>query len=317
MSVKTEIAFNPSFAATWQGKPEQQSAEEIASLSLESNHLPDRYHYQVRNGKLFSPSAHIEVRDSVRGENKIAGLERQAIDSTCEWANHNDEGVAVWISPPDARFYPTTKIIVNEIVGKGEEKIVLNRAIILDVNAEEECLQIAHDLSKFSTSHPLRSSLNPLDQIRGGLFILRQSSLHWTRLLEEVIPDLNLEIVRTDEDRCIKEKMVAQAHQLYRKHLTEDGYLNAAALAEEATRMGMLGSFVSSCPELFGMASGGVMFIGMQPIFRLESKGRCGKRPKCCNPDKDRKCTWEATDGEWSEIAADKLTCCPDCGWKP
>lgn len=315
------------FTRTCAGKSSRYNAEMMASCAMETWRIPDYYCFLAGDGKLISPLDHSEIRDSVKGEDAISQLERQAIDFQTKWANKAECGdVAIWVSPP-ADCYPFTKLIVSELEMKGSQRIVVNRAVILDVKgekcaglsgarqrelAEEECLQVAHNLEGWCLSHPFLSSLKPLEAIRGGLYVLKPTFIHWSYILENEVQDLNLETVRTGEDRLAKEKALVMLQELLERHASPRG-ADMRAVAEESAQMGLFGMLPSSCPELAGLLNGGVMFAGLSPIFRSqESSGGC-KEIKCGKVG----CGWKADEDDLRKIKSGEMTCCPDCGWKP
>jgi len=169
------------------------------------------------------------------------------------WAAANEEGVIAWVSPPDPVYYPNdSKIIVSEIEQQNGKKVLFNRAIILDID-QSKCFKFARDLANYSTNRPLLSST---DQIRSNPIILNTQGIHWSYILEELIPDLSLESVRVGRDRQIKAEVLLEAEKIYQELFVKTGRVNIGAMMWEAGRMGMIGSYSSSCPVVFnGQAS--------------------------------------------------------------
>lgn len=233
-----------SFLGTWENKPTEQVAEELASYSLETKRIPDPYHFLIsQSGELLSPTAYCRIRDVVQRTLPAGEFEYQALSAIEQWAKENNEGVIAWVSPPYPGIYPTSKIIISEIQLEGQTKKLFNRALILDFD-EEKCLRFAQDLSNHSQNRPL---LSHLDEVRSTPLILNTKGSSWTYILQELIVDPDLwRNVRRGVDIRAKEEALIQAriihHSLFDKSMP----------IEDARRMvmGMLGDKSVSCPWL-------------------------------------------------------------------
>lgn len=290
------------FINNWQGKPKGQAVEEVASYCAETNRLPDCYCFKIENNQLISPETGHPVKDSVRPYTTIEKLESQAWDYIEEWAITNNQGISIWVSPP-TDIYTTSKIIIHEIEELNGKKRLLNRAILLDLD-EVTCLKFARSLVQYCSNKPLLASA---DEVRKNPLILNNFSIHWTYILEELIPDLSLKGVRLGEDKNIKQAIIAKTQQIYDSVSSQNGQVDMKLVISEVKRMGMIGSFSPSC---FTQTSPQTAF-GYVYNHSLIIESDC-KKIKCPG------CGWEPkTDEEVQKIKERKTTCCPDCGWKP
>ncbi len=245
--------ISPAFIAAWKGKSQAQFKEELASLSLETNRIPDPYHFIVdADGDLFSPNAKCKIRDSIRTVNHVGRLEAEAFNRIEKFTRDNDHGVIAWISPPDPEFYPGLKIIISEIQKKGSAKLLFNRAILLDFN-DEVSLKFAQSLAEFSLNKP---QFTNNDQVRAMPLVLDTSDAHWTDILQNLVgmPEV-WESVRSEADLQAKQQALIQAEAVYgqlfdvKQKFTEKGIVPN----REAINMmqAMIGNNSTSCPELF------------------------------------------------------------------
>lgn len=120
--------------------PEQ--IEFKASLTLETNRIPDPYHYFFRDGKLLSPVTGEPVENSITRRSPLEESEHRAFQKIQRWFSSSEEGLAVWISPKDSETgYGSTKIIFSDILYDfGFRKMLRNRAICLDWNSNQSLL---------------------------------------------------------------------------------------------------------------------------------------------------------------------------------
>lgn len=99
------------------------------------------------NGQL-AHSEFGEIKPLVEVKTPIDKLEFRAIEKLTRWANENDQGLAIWISPP----YPgqeESRFIVYELKREGEAKTIDLHAVCGYHNVQE-CLAIAEQLLTFS-----------------------------------------------------------------------------------------------------------------------------------------------------------------------
>lgn len=275
------------FVPTWQGKPKAQVVEEIASVSLETKRIPDFYVYSITpSGELFSPGAGCKVKDATLTENLVGELELQAVNKTENWVRGNRGGAIVWISPPAEGFYTSSKVTVSQIGEQDGVEVLFNWAKILDID-EERCQKLARDLAEFSTNRPFLSSIN---QIRSTPIILNTRSNYWTYILEELIPDLNLEIIRSGEARKLKEEALLEARKIYEEIFIDTGWVDIEKMVREIFKRGMIGEHSSSCPNLHMFTERSQYFCKKCPICNTEIN--CVVRPgeRCPSCQSLREC---------------------------
>lgn len=240
--VITERQIAP-FIQTWQNTLPQQFNEELASLILETNRIPDPYIFtEDKDGDLFSATARKKIKDSIYRGNYLGQVEGEVLDNINAWFRGNSEGVSLWLSPIFEGVYPDLKIIISQIEQRGREKVLVNRAIIFDYDRQQS-LDLAQRLSSFSKDHPLLSSI---EEIRHTPLIL--NSHDWISVFEQVIPDDNLwKSIREGEDLAAKDEALSQARLLYR-----DVFSTNFKQADTARQkiIAVLGNMSSSCPEL-------------------------------------------------------------------
>ncbi len=235
--------------AGWRNTAPAQFAEELASLSLETHRIADPYSYLITaKGELFSPTARCLIKDTIDDKTSLLGrLEYQAVLVTEQWVANNNEGVSIWVSPPKKGIYPTSKIIVQEIVHEGGVKKLFNRAIVLDFN-EEQCMRFAWNLTSFSHNKPI---FRDLDEIRAIPLVLNTQNKSWIDILEKLIDVPKVwAMIRNGEDKQYKKETLRQA-VIVQKQFFTDSRLSYSDEAKIAV-MQMLGSKSGSCPPRSG-----------------------------------------------------------------
>ncbi|MBU1000636.1 hypothetical protein KKE78_04555 [Patescibacteria group bacterium] len=251
MPTRLERPEISSFINTWrQGEP-LQVVQEIASLQLETNRIPDPYSFVVAaNGELISPTARCRVKDVVEDKTGHLGqLEYQAVLAIERWAADSNEGSVVWVSPPYSGIYPTSKIVVSQIEYQDGAKRLFNRAIILDFD-EKGCLRFAQDLAQLSQNRPL---LLHLDQVRATPLILNTHGNSWIYILQKFINDPILwESIRNGEDQSAKKEAIKQATIVQQTLFAVSGSDDLDSVRAAVVRI--LGEGPGSCPVLFKTA---------------------------------------------------------------
>ncbi|MBI2196147.1 hypothetical protein HYU45_00900 [Candidatus Daviesbacteria bacterium] len=224
--------------------PSEQFVEELASQSLETNRIPDPYHYTIADSELFSPTAHCRIRDTVEDRTSHLGqLEYQAVVATEQWAARSDKGISVWVSPPSPGVYPVTKIIVSEIEYANGVKRLFNRAILFDFS-DRECMVLAWNLTSFTKNKPI---FTDLDQVRATPLVLDTKDRSWIEILERLIYDPKLwEGIRQGEDKVAKKKALEQARTIQKQLFFSTKPITYQE-AQMAARQ-MIGSYPGSCP---------------------------------------------------------------------
>jgi len=168
-----------------------------ASKSLETNRIPDFYHYYFSShGKLYSPVTHAPVENEILRRDSVEEAELQAFRKIQTWVDGRDEGMVVWISPQNPGRDSDSKIIFSEIVYDADfKKLLQNRGVCLGWD-NSECFAFARTLG-FSEGE-LRS--NPI-------FLERSVSV--ADMLEPYDPR-QAKLIRENEDFLIKERLKAQ-----------------------------------------------------------------------------------------------------------
>ncbi|GEM_PF-1277388 len=273
-----------------------QKAEEHASRVLETHRIPDPYYFLVdRDGDLFSPSAHVKVKTVTDTSSKIGILEAEAVEAISKWANNADSGAIAWLSPPSPGIYPVSKVIISEIEEVSGVKRVFNRAVVLDIDANE-CLRLGRELSQHSTNRPF---LQHLDQLRSIPVVLDTKNRTWIEIMEEVIPDTTLwESVRRGDEILVKQEVLARAELIITKY---SGFISFNNYGRDREMQGMLGDKSESCPPKSLSSEGQTAFqVFSENSLEADSMGSlsfpcpsCGfinKRPRegyvesCQNP---------------------------------
>lgn len=267
------------YVPSWLGQPREQVIEEFTSYCLETQRIPDPYCFVITpEGKLFSPSKGDLVENSIEIESRVGKLEKQAFDQIEKWAKENNEGIIVWVSPPFPGQYPVSKIIISEIVKTNEVKILFNRAIVLDISAED-CLRLASVLSLAGGKNTVFASP---DDLRCHPIILKYpNGVHWTHILGEFIDIPNVwESIRRGEDLKIKKEFLLLARKLVEEWFGGNNPSGGINIAKRAYGMGLLGASPVSCPPIpAGPTAFGIFFEGARLLF--EGSFPC---PKCDQP---------------------------------
>ncbi len=262
----------------WRNTTPTQFAEELASLSLETNRIADPYSYSITaGGELYSPTANCKVKDTIDDKTSPLGqLEYQAVLAIEQWAASNEEGVSVWISPPKQGVYSASKIIVQEIEYEEGAKKIFNRAIVLDFD-EEQCMRLALNLTSYSCNKPIfRNS----DEIRATPLILNTQKKPWIDILEKLIDASSVwTMIRNGEDKQFKKEALRRA-AIVQKQFFTDQRLSYSDQAKVAV-IQMLGSSSASCPPrsgsrvgtAFQSVAGSAVTISSGGFMESDSKG--------------------------------------------
>jgi hypothetical protein len=173
-----------------------------ASKSLETNRIPDFYHYHFSSGKLFSPVTNTLVENEILRRDSVEEAEFQAFRKIQTWAGGSDEGMVVWISPRDPGRHKDSKIVFSDIVYDASlRKLLRNRGVCLGWD-ESDCLSFARTLGFLEGE--LRVS---------PIFLERGASV--ADILEPYDPR-QAKLIRENEDFLIKERLKAQMARGYR-----------------------------------------------------------------------------------------------------
>ena len=253
----------PTEVLNWEthpGIPEEQFAEETASCSMETKRIPDQYCFiEDQAGDLYHPEGRTKVRNFIGRRNDVERLEYRAFEKLELWFKYRESGSALWVSPPSAGLYPTSKIIISEIVFSGSQKRLDNWAIILDYNGEKT-LQLAQNLSRYSENRPF---LNHLNEVRETPIFLDTKGADWLYVLQEVIPDPKLwEMVKSGFARRAKAKAVSYAAEIYR-NLSRG---TVGLMEGQKMMVRMFGGEQASCPPV-SRNNASLVFFGSSSLL--------------------------------------------------
>lgn len=251
------------FKKTWQGKPRSQVIEEIASYSHETRRLPDPYTFVIsESGELYSKEAKCSVKSVVKRDTHIGELEYQALCDIESWAKDRTSGMIVWISPPEAAIYPTSKLIISEIEHHRCEKTLFNRAILLDLNSQD-CLKLAQNLGRFQ--------FTSVEDVRRNPIPIETKGMHWTYVLGEFINEPEIwEMVRSGEDKKAKQDTLVVSKEVY------------SALMYSSTDVAKIfGVYSTSCPPILRRPLTSFDYIFGSSLLLSSDRYFCKKCPIC------------------------------------
>lgn len=218
-------------------KPRIQLVENLASESQETNRIPDPYTYIIKGGKLLTPMGEL-VDDVVENRSYIGKVEYKAHEKIQKWAKEKSEGTSVWFSPPFPGKYEVSKLIISEILTNNDTKVLFNRAVVLDINAES-LLGLANILSEsFHSNNPefLRETpIFPIDKELG----------QWLNNLS--LMTNQIEMMQENYDIFTKtDTYVAVEDVVKSKNITGNSYAYESAHSQAMTN-GLIGSYIGSC----------------------------------------------------------------------
>jgi aromatic ring-cleaving dioxygenase len=184
--------------STWKLQTRCAAIVEMASVLSESHGSCDVCTYEVRKGKLYSPTHKQYVEDVTQGVK-----DKRLVSQLQSWVNNNTNGLAVWISPPLAPDKPSTKIATFEIWTGRNLKFVKNKFNKVDLT-EEEILGFANLLYTYSIDPVLGISTS--EELRDKLIIIKDKN-EVLDLIQQKFPDFN--------DRQSYKKHVLKSTELY------------------------------------------------------------------------------------------------------
>src|SRR3989304_6497375 len=138
------------FVPNWEGKPQEQKAQELASYSLESRGIPDVWLWSLGpDGKLRTEDGRIiEEEEGILREGYPYSLEFQGLLQIQDLIRKKNEGFVAWISPRIPIIYPDdSKIIVSEIIPSEGEKKIFNRLMLFNISPAD-CVRLARALGE-------------------------------------------------------------------------------------------------------------------------------------------------------------------------
>lgn len=268
LELKTFNDFNSS----WTGKSPEQIALELASVNFETHHNSDSYHFLVGENDFISPETGKLIRPEIKEDTLVRKKEKIIYENLYSWAKENESGLSAWVSPPTEGLFPGTKIILHEIVKKGREKYVLNRAILADIDAQK-----AIDIANIFSTHSLNSKEKYIDpeKVRSKLFTIKEG-MSVIDLLNLFVDDPELlEQIKSGQDILGRVEILQKAREYGAKMKNGASPVN---LYNNMVSDGFIGSYDISCPT-GGTFSGYIM--GGHSIVSGEYKhvkncGKCG-----------------------------------------
>ena len=259
MNIETHPEIT-TFITTWKNKPKDQVVEELASYCLETNRIPDPYHFETDNdGDLFSPTAKCKIKDVIQTNTYIGWVEAQAFNSIENWFKATDQGVVVWISPSYPGIYPTSKAVISEIVCQDGKKSLFNRGVVLDLD-QNGCLKFAQRLASFTN----------IEQVRATPVIL-DNQINQIEHFESLVDNSAWEQIKNGDDLKLKDQAIRQAAIYYQDLLNQTVPYDMTS--------NYLGSYSSSCPVLLAGLTAFNLFYGHSELINKE--WFCKKCPVC------------------------------------
>lgn len=260
------------FNKDWQGRSPEQIALELASLNFETHHNCDSYHFKVGKNDFISPETGKLIRPEIKDNTSVQKKEKIIYENLYAWAKDNESGLSAWISPPAAELFPGTKIILHEIIRRGSEKFVLNRAILADIDTQK-----ALDIANLFLTHSVSSGKEYSDpeKVRSQLFVMKEG-ISVIDLLNLFVDDPELiEQIENGQDLAMREEVLQKANKYSKK--IKDG-ASSAEVYNSMVSDGFIGSFDISCPTV------GVSFseyvVGGSLVYgeykRVKNCGKCG-----------------------------------------
>lgn len=210
----------------WLSKPASQRTEEVASLSHETHRIPDPYLFLVINGLLLSPSNSMPVERIVSQHGAVEEKEYEALQKIQAWASCNENGTALWFSPPAEADHlrPNLKIVISEIMHSSERgKILFNRALVLDVDGQT-ALTIANHFSGDIIWDAEELRANPR-------FLTSSERQIWLEILSRYTSQTRY--IFESEDLRLKEATLRKA--------------SGVTTLKQAQRRGLIGQYPDSC----------------------------------------------------------------------
>lgn len=230
----------------WVVSPSSQNSENMASRSHETNRIPDPYVFVVKDEKIRSPSNNLPIENQILRRDTLEELEFQAFLKIQDWANSNNEGMILWFSPPSEYGYSALKVVSTKILNLLGQKILFNRAIVIDGVNEEESINFANSLSpeKFYDTETLRYTPIPLD---------KNSEEKWLDTLSKYTPQV--ELIRTSQDVEIKTNTLLVTEKIV--------YSSPIEAEKQAREQNLIGDKKDSCQRnnsgsAFNVMSNGV-----------------------------------------------------------
>jgi hypothetical protein len=269
MSIEREIE---AIVDTSRKKPREQAVSDIASSIQETKRIPDYFQFILTpNGEFYSTEYRCVVKDIIKKDTELGRAEYEALVKAERIAQEKDAGLIVWISPPYAPYYPTTKVIFYEIVKTDKVSMLSSHAAIFDSLKSFETFNLACLLAGLG-DNPIPSDL---EDVRKNPIYIAPRNIHWTYLVSRYFldkqADYYFEMIRSQEDVILKQKAIKVAEELFDQLFNKQDY-TPYRLSQQHRQIFGYSSF--SCPPL-SIAGSGTAFGLMFKIASGEWSGKC------------------------------------------
>lgn len=170
----------------WGQKKPDQIGKDVASFALEAGKRPleKRVNPVILETSAFgslTKSESKEAEDIATGRilqwanndtpameiwtEGAAFSEKETLEGLLSFADLNPGTVMIWISPPAARKYSESRIVIYQTININSQKYLFFRAICSEYS-DEECLKIAQELSGFISPGTILSSIGDTKTLR-------------------------------------------------------------------------------------------------------------------------------------------------------
>jgi hypothetical protein len=268
------------FIETCLSTPPTETVEDVSAVAHETNRIPDPRILIIREGKILRLDG-IEADKSIEKESYLGKLEYSAFSEIKDWANTVNYGVSAWFSapfpediPPEKRFYPVSKIDIGAIrYSPNNEKILLKRAILLDIDSET-LLSIFNNFADKINSQ----KLDIYEKMRSSPVFFDEDQL--SLLLEEIAIYTNqVQQVENGEDLRIKMKNYSKLETIYKEIQSSPNYSHNREyidLRRRAEEENMIGEKSESCPSMKSESNSNNRNPGIEGGKYVKNCGKCG-----------------------------------------
>lgn len=223
----------------WITRPYSQETLNLASDGHESRRISDPYIFEIFDGKLLTPEGK-NIDEIMEKRTQLDWNEYEAYEKINNWANTNENGTIIWISPFfSPTKYPVAKAVVSEIFTNPDgRKFLLNRNVVLDIG-DRDVLDLANQLSQ-------GRAIDNKEELRKSPIILpNYSPEYWQGILENYTDQVKQ--IRTGEDILIKDKTLRDSERIIERVSTRFGFVVYDAAYREAKEEGVIGKHQGSC----------------------------------------------------------------------
>jgi|WetSurSiteA1Bulk_404760.scaffolds.fasta_scaffold00244_2 hypothetical protein len=222
---------------SWVLSPYPQDIENLASEGHETRRISDPYLFEIKNGKLLTPKGK-DIDEAMQKKTELDWHEYEAFEKIKIWANANEKGTIVWVSPSSYPKYPVAKAVISEIMTIKGKRLLFNRNVVLDIE-DSAVLELANQLAqekRFDNKEELRK--NPI-------ILADYSSEYWQGILENYTDQIKQ--IRSGEDILIKDQTLKDSERIIKRVTTRFGFVVYETALEEAKDKGVAGQHQGSC----------------------------------------------------------------------